>query len=300
MNFRTLALMSTIIMIMVNSGVGNEGTNQGIASSLTLKGLNSGSETNAMSTTEIADTTPSWMYSPVWDKIEWPLMEGSCKVGTFAYGAAKDVAKEGAKGLIKAGAKALAGEAAGKAFNLPDVCDVFNPEKMDKYYNFIQNEVLHPPRKVTDFDSQASLIHGVQSLNKLKQTAAQLGTETPEIVPPSSEMTSSAVSSGQYSEAPTGPNGNNPQTGYAQVGTMYVWNLDQLHWEGQQDPAHPGVPAVPLHFADGSLNQIGYDWINLPYSQTGISYTPGYADWARSYVASNGGFNGVAAGAGPL
>ena len=139
-----------------------------------------------------------------------------------------------------------------------------------------------------------------KSLMSLAKNFAQYGMTSPLLAPPSSEMTPSAMSSSQYSEVSTGPNGNNPQTGYAQVGNMYVWYLDQFHWEGQPDPAHPGVPAVPLHFTNGALNTYGYGWIDLPYSQTGMTYDQGYADMVSAYVASNGGFNGVAAGAGPL
>lgn len=139
---------------------------------------------------------------------------------------------------------------------------------------------------------------GAPHASNLPQSPLSSSLGTPMLAPPGSEMTSSAMSSTQYAEGSVGPNGG--QTGYTQVGPMYVWYLDQLHWEGQQDPAHPGVPAVPLHFANGALNKVGYGWINLPYSQTGITYSQGYADWVSSYVASNGGFNGAAAGAGPL
>lgn len=132
----------------------------------------------------------------------------------------------------------------------------------------------------------------------------------PKLSPPSSETTSSATST-TYNENSNAPNtAGNPQVGY--VGNMYMWYWDvftQGEWGfNNKNPDHPEVPPVPPYFKDGSVNKNGYDWVNLPYtkigdwyySQTGIRYSQNYLNMVKAYVASNGGFNGVAAGVGPL
>lgn len=65
-----------------------------------------------------------------------------------------------------------------------------------------------------------------------------------------------------------------------------VWYIDAYSWSG--DKSLYDKPAAPLHFISGELNTYGYNWVFLPYSQTGISYTQGYLDWVTETLASMG------------
>lgn len=75
-----------------------------------------------------------------------------------------------------------------------------------------------------------------------------------------------------------------------------VWYVDAFEWSG--DRGLP-KPAAPLHFVSGELNTYGYNWVYLPYSQTGMTYSPGYRNWVEEYLASIGSA-GTGAGVGTL
>ncbi len=75
-----------------------------------------------------------------------------------------------------------------------------------------------------------------------------------------------------------------------------VWYVDAFYWSGDRNLLEK--PAAPYRFASGEINTYGYNWIFLPYSQTGIRFSPGYADWAADTLASMG--ISVGAGVGPL
>ncbi len=90
--------------------------------------------------------------------------------------------------------------------------------------------------------------------------------------------------------------------GLETTGTTYsdkandVWYVDAFYWSGDRNLLEK--PAAPYRFASGEINTYGYNWIFLPYSQTGIRFSPGYADWAADTLASMG--ISVGAGVGPL
>jgi len=151
------------------------------------------------------------------------------------------------------------------------------------------------------------------TLKKLvKFGSASMVSASPGLIPPSSDM-SSAAESNMVSSAPANTAGN-PQTGMIGNMNIWYWNVfTQGDWNNlpnQQNPDYPGVPPVPPFFKDGTVNSLGYDWVDLPtinvgngeyYSEnTGISYSQSYRDSVKAYEASHGGFSGVAAGAGPL
>ncbi len=75
-----------------------------------------------------------------------------------------------------------------------------------------------------------------------------------------------------------------------------VWYVDAFYWSGDRNLLEK--PAAPYRFASGEINTYGYNWIYLPYSRTGITFTPGYADWAVDTLASMG--ISIGAGVGPL
>ena len=65
-----------------------------------------------------------------------------------------------------------------------------------------------------------------------------------------------------------------------------VWYIDAFSWSG--DRSQYDKPAAPRRFVSGELNTVGYNWVSLPYSRTGLWYTQGYFDWCAETLASMG------------
>lgn len=65
-----------------------------------------------------------------------------------------------------------------------------------------------------------------------------------------------------------------------------VWYIDAYSWTG--DKSLYDKPAAPRRFVSGELNTYGYNWVYLPFSQTGMTYDQGYLDWVTETLASMG------------
>lgn len=65
-----------------------------------------------------------------------------------------------------------------------------------------------------------------------------------------------------------------------------VWYVDAFSWSGDRSLLEK--PAAPYRFISGEINTYGYNWIYLPLEQTGLRYSPGYADWVADTLASMG------------
>ena len=76
-----------------------------------------------------------------------------------------------------------------------------------------------------------------------------------------------------------------------------VWYIDAFSWSGDRNLLPR--PAAPLKFVSGEYNSYGYNWIYLPYDQTGMTYSQGYLTWVEEYLASIGS-PGPSAGVGLL
>ena len=73
-----------------------------------------------------------------------------------------------------------------------------------------------------------------------------------------------------------------------------VYYVDALSWSG--DRSKLSKPAAPLRFVSGELNTYGYNWIYLPFEQTGLTYDQGYYDWAQDTLAAMGSSLGAGVG----
>lgn len=76
-----------------------------------------------------------------------------------------------------------------------------------------------------------------------------------------------------------------------------MWYIDAFSWSGDRNLLPR--PAAPLKFVSGEYNSYGYNWIYLPYDQTGMTYSQGYLTWVEEYLASIGS-PGPSAGVGLL
>jgi hypothetical protein len=138
-------------------------------------------------------------------------------------------------------------------------------------------------------------VSGLQKMNKAAELANQrLG--TPQLSPSTSGVSWS-------SDQPNGGSDMSKTSDTSEKsGTLYtdkandMWYVDALSWSGDKNLLPK--PAAPLHFASGELNTYGYNWVYLPYEQTGITYSQGYLDWVGETLASMR--SGLGAGVGPL
>jgi hypothetical protein len=91
---------------------------------------------------------------------------------------------------------------------------------------------------------------------------------------------------------------NGPETSSATYSDKAndVWYVDAFYWSGDRNLLEK--PAAPYRFASGEINTYGYNWIFLPYSQTGITFTQGYGEWVVDTLANMG--ISIGAGVGPL
>ena len=76
-----------------------------------------------------------------------------------------------------------------------------------------------------------------------------------------------------------------------------VWYIDAYGW--LYIKSLYTKPAAPRHFRSGELNTYGYNWIYLPYEQTGMTHDQDYDNWVEEYLASIGS-SGTSAGYGLL
>lgn len=65
-----------------------------------------------------------------------------------------------------------------------------------------------------------------------------------------------------------------------------VWYVDAFSWSGDRNLLEK--PAAPYRFISGEINTYGYNWIYLPFEQTGLKYSPGYVEWVTDTLASMG------------
>jgi len=92
-------------------------------------------------------------YNPAWEKAGWSLAENSCKL--------REVTKEAAKKGLE---RALGTFIIGEKLDIPDPCDVFNPEKMDKYHDWWEKFTTPSPGPNYRPYYTASLSSAIQGL----------------------------------------------------------------------------------------------------------------------------------------
>jgi hypothetical protein len=66
-----------------------------------------------------------------------------------------------------------------------------------------------------------------------------------------------------------------------------VWYIDAYEWH-YSDRSLFDKPAAPRRFVSGELNTIGYNWVSLPYSRTGMTHDQDYFNWCAETLASMG------------
>jgi hypothetical protein len=248
--------------------------------------------------TFVDNRLPTSWYDPFWDDLGPALIQDSAKLlgDTLTLGA---------------------GTAASATLQTSEkIADAYKPSKsivkfmgaersLAIVYVSVINEGAESAKMLSDASDIVDTIGDVadladkakktaSELQKMKQAAglAQNGIGTPLLSPPTSDISG-------FSD----PNKKGPDVSETSGGELYtnkktdVWYIDAFSWSG--DRSLLPRPAAPLKFVSGEFNSYGYNWIYLPYDQTGMTYSQGYLNWVNEYLASIGS-PGPSAGVGLL